>query len=87
MHGALFFFACTFIACEWRGSLLLQVLSIAVAVFVACSRLVDNRHFPSDIVAGGVWGAGVAYAVHAHMLRKYFNSSGPGTKQAEAFPE
>jgi membrane-associated phospholipid phosphatase len=50
---------------------LISVLSLApmgVAVFIASSRVVDNRHFPADVVGGAVLGASIAIFVHGLWL-------------------
>jgi hypothetical protein len=36
---------------------------ILFAVFIAASRVVDNRHFPADVVGGAVLGASIASLV------------------------
>lgn len=45
---------------------LLCLVPVAFATFVAVSRIVDNKHFPVDVVAGAV--LGVACARFAHRL-------------------
>ncbi|CAB9503156.1 phosphatidic acid phosphatase type [Seminavis robusta] len=42
----------------------LALLPVAVAIWVACSRVVDNVHFPADIVGGALVGAGIASFCH-----------------------
>ena len=37
---------------------------IVVAGFIATSRIVDNKHFPADVVGGSILGATVAKIVH-----------------------
>lgn len=37
---------------------------LLLAVFIAASRVVDNRHFPADVVGGGVLGTSIAKMVH-----------------------
>jgi diacylglycerol diphosphate phosphatase/phosphatidate phosphatase len=35
-----------------------------LAGFIATSRIVDNKHFPSDVVGGSILGAAIAKLVH-----------------------
>ena len=51
-------------ALRYRIGSLLCLLPIALATFIACSRVVDNKHFPADIVAGGILGAFLARTFH-----------------------
>ena len=37
---------------------------IVVAGFIATSRIVDNKHFPADVVGGSILGATVAKMLH-----------------------
>lgn len=37
---------------------------ILLAGFIAVSRIVDNKHFPADVVGGSILGAAVASWVH-----------------------
>jgi len=41
---------------------------MAVAVFIAASRVVDNKHWPADVVAGALLGSSVANFVHGLFL-------------------
>lgn len=43
---------------------ILSLLPLALACFVASSRIVDNKHFPADVVGGALLGASVANFVH-----------------------
>lgn len=43
---------------------LLSLAPLGLATFIASSRVVDNRHFPADIVAGSLLGASLAAFVH-----------------------
>lgn len=45
-------------------SLLAMILPLGLALFIAASRVVDNKHFPADVVAGSVLGAAIAIYVH-----------------------
>ena len=47
------------------------ILPMAVAVFIAVSRIVDSRHFPADVIAGSL--IGVASAVWVHPLWYYYD--------------
>ena len=40
---------------------ILCLLPVALAIFIAASRVVDNKHFPADIVAGSLLGAACAH--------------------------
>ena len=42
----------------------LCLLPVAVAIFIAVSRVVDNKHFPADIVGGAVLGTAAAFFAH-----------------------
>ena len=43
---------------------MLSLLPMALAAFFAASRIVDNKHFPADVVAGSVLGASLSYFTH-----------------------
>ena len=51
-------------AMRYRMGSILCLIPIALATFIACSRVVDNKHFPADIVAGGILGAFLARYFH-----------------------
>jgi membrane-associated phospholipid phosphatase len=38
---------------------------MGVAVFVAASRVADNKHHPADVVGGAVLGTSVSLFVHS----------------------
>jgi diacylglycerol diphosphate phosphatase / phosphatidate phosphatase len=40
---------------------ILCLLPVALAIFIAASRVVDNKHFPADIVGGSLLGAACAH--------------------------
>ena len=42
----------------------LSLLPMALALFIAASRVVDNKHFPADVVGGAVLGASIASFTH-----------------------
>jgi diacylglycerol diphosphate phosphatase/phosphatidate phosphatase len=44
----------------YRAISILSLLPLALAVFIATSRIVDNKHFPADVVAGSLLGASTA---------------------------
>jgi diacylglycerol diphosphate phosphatase / phosphatidate phosphatase len=44
-------------------SLVSMVFPMGLASFIACSRLVNNKHFPADVVAGATLGLGIAVYV------------------------
>jgi hypothetical protein len=46
-----------------RINSVLALFPVAVGLFVASSRLVDNVHFPADVVGGSILGASVAISV------------------------
>jgi membrane-associated phospholipid phosphatase len=47
---------------------MLALLPLAVAVFIAASRVADNRHFPADVVGGSLLGGAISYFVHGLWL-------------------
>lgn len=49
-----------------RVGSIVSVLPWALAIWIAASRVVDNLHFPADIVGGSVLGA--ATAIYCHNL-------------------
>ena len=42
----------------------LSLIPMAVATFVAASRVVDNKHHPADVVGGAVLGTSMSLFVH-----------------------
>lgn len=42
-----------------------SLLPMCLAVYIASSRVVDNKHFPADVVGGAVLGASIAIYCHA----------------------
>ncbi|XP_017084303.2 putative phosphatidate phosphatase [Drosophila eugracilis] len=72
-HSAMAFYGLVFVALHLRrrrwplqGSLLspvLQLACVALAWFVALSRVMDYKHHWSDVAAGSLLGAGTAFAV------------------------
>lgn len=53
---------------QYRLISLLALIPMGVALFIAASRVTDNRHFPADVVAGSVLGASIATFVHGLWL-------------------
>lgn len=47
-----------------RFASLLALAPMALALFIAASRVVDNKHFPADVAAGSVLGASISNYVH-----------------------
>jgi diacylglycerol diphosphate phosphatase / phosphatidate phosphatase len=67
---------------QWRGAQtrpirmerILSVLCFTpflVAIFIASSRIVDNKHFPADVVGGSILGASIARFVHGIWFSSY----------------
>ncbi len=52
------------------GSWIYAVGSHALAAYVGYTRIVDNRHFLSDVIAGGLLGSGVAWLVYEYQQCK-----------------
>ncbi|MGC9365206.1 MAG: phosphatase PAP2 family protein, partial [Fidelibacterota bacterium] len=52
------------------GSWIYAVGSHALAAYVGYTRIVDNRHFLSDVIAGGLLGSGVTWLVYEYQQRK-----------------
>lgn len=44
----------------YRAISILSLLPLALALFISTSRIVDNKHFPADVVAGSLLGASTA---------------------------
>ena len=43
---------------------ILALAPVGVSIWVACSRLVDNVHFPADVVGGSILGGSIAIYCH-----------------------
>lgn len=52
----------------YRFISIFSLAPMALAVFIAVSRIVDNKHWPADVVGGAVLGASVANFVHGLWL-------------------
>jgi diacylglycerol diphosphate phosphatase/phosphatidate phosphatase len=44
----------------YRAISIISLLPLVLALFIATSRIVDNKHFPADVVAGSLLGASTA---------------------------
>ena len=51
------------------GSLIYATASHLLAAYVGYTRIIDNRHFLSDVIAGGLLGSGVAWLVYEYQQR------------------
>jgi diacylglycerol diphosphate phosphatase / phosphatidate phosphatase len=51
-----------------RSISIVSLIPMGIALFIAASRVVDNKHFPADVVAGSVLGASIANFVHGLWL-------------------
>jgi diacylglycerol diphosphate phosphatase / phosphatidate phosphatase len=49
---------------RYRIYSILSLLPMAIALFIAASRVHDNRHFPADVVAGSILGGTISMFVH-----------------------
>ena len=47
----------------YRLASLLSYIPMLFAIFVAASRIVDNKHFPADVIGGAILGGSVASLV------------------------
>lgn len=47
-----------------RFASLLALLPMGLALFIAASRVRDNKHFPADVVGGSVLGASISIYIH-----------------------
>jgi membrane-associated phospholipid phosphatase len=50
---------------------ILCLCPIALAIYVAASRVVDNKHFPADVVGGAILGAACARFAHRLWVPAY----------------
>lgn len=51
------------------GPLIYTTASHLLAAYVGYTRIIDNRHFLSDVIAGGLLGSGVAWLVYEYQQR------------------
>lgn len=49
---------------RYRFSSILALLPLVLATFISASRVVDNKHFPADVVGGAVLGASISLFVN-----------------------
>jgi membrane-associated phospholipid phosphatase len=49
---------------RYRCISILSLIPMGLALFIAASRVADNRHFPADVVGGSLLGASIASFVH-----------------------
>jgi len=53
----------------YRFASVASLAPLAVAMFIAASRIVDNKHFPADVVAGAVLGGATAVYTNGIWFR------------------
>jgi membrane-associated phospholipid phosphatase len=53
---------------RYRCISILSLIPMGLALFIAASRVADNRHFPADVVGGSLLGASIASFVHGLWL-------------------
>jgi len=56
------------------GSWIYAIGSHALAAYVGYTRIADNRHFLSDVIAGGLLGSGVAWLIYDYQEKKLFDN-------------
>ena len=52
------------------GSWIYAAGSHALAAYVSYTRIADNRHFLSDVIAGGLLGSGIAWLIYDYQEQK-----------------
>jgi diacylglycerol diphosphate phosphatase / phosphatidate phosphatase len=55
----------------YRMISVLSLLPMALALFIAASRVHDNKHFPADVVGGAVLGGSIAVFVNGLWFDRY----------------
>jgi diacylglycerol diphosphate phosphatase/phosphatidate phosphatase len=70
-------------AAEKSGKLLYFATSHLLAGFVGYTRIFDNRHFLSDVIAGGLLGSGVALMVYSFQNQQISSENGNSTQTLE----
>lgn len=50
---------------KYRIISLLSLLPMGLALFIAITRVHDNRHFPADIIAGSILGFSISYFINS----------------------
>jgi diacylglycerol diphosphate phosphatase / phosphatidate phosphatase len=53
---------------QYRFISIFSLIPMGVASFIAASRVVDNKHFPADVITGTVLGASIAIFIHGLWL-------------------
>lgn len=53
---------------RYRFISIISLVPMGVACFIAASRVVDNKHFPADVITGTVLGASIANFIHGLWL-------------------
>jgi diacylglycerol diphosphate phosphatase / phosphatidate phosphatase len=53
---------------QYRIISIFSLVPMGVACFIAASRVVDNKHFPADVITGTVLGASIANFIHGLWL-------------------
>jgi len=56
------------------GSWIYAAGSHALATYVGYTRITDNRHFLSDVIAGGLLGSGIAWLIYDYQEQKLSNN-------------
>jgi membrane-associated phospholipid phosphatase len=51
---------------------LIKLIPIGIAIFIAATRITDYMHHVSDVVAGSIIGIGVALAVFTSQSQRVF---------------
>jgi hypothetical protein len=78
-HASLSFYSTTFLIvfinqswnCRSLGLLprIVQVLLFTLAVYIGLSRIVDNKHHPTDVIAGAILGASIAIITSFFLIK------------------
>ncbi len=68
------------------GKLLYFATSHMLASYVGYTRITDNRHFLSDVIAGGLLGSGVAAVVYSFQNQQNSTEDSNGSSQNSEVP-
>jgi len=60
--------------------------SHALAAYVGYSRIMDNRHFVSDVIAGGLLGSGIAWLIYDYQEQKLSEKETTGDVSKSVVP-
>ena len=71
---------------EKSGKWLYLIVSHLSAGYVGYTRITDNRHFLSDVVAGGVLGSGLAVIVYSYQNSKCTGNNDDSSLQKKETP-